>query len=206
MNGQILWIRHGLCRDGLCRPRAHARPDSPLTIRGILQVLAKARELRDRDLRPNLVLTSPLPRALMSAKILAEVLQSPLAAPTSLFAEWRAPDCVLGVDAESYPSEYREWREQRFRNPETALPGGESLTALMRRARSALSLAQEEAGRHGPTLIVSHRVLIGAIAAVTLGVTSPQETFSAASSFSLEPATVWPAQPTPTAGLPRWTR
>ncbi len=203
MNGQVLWIRHGTCLDGLCRPRAHARPDTPLTTRGTAEVVSTARWLLDRNAKPNVILTSTLLRATMTAGILAEILDVPIAPPDPLYAEWRAPDCVLGLSSEEYPSEYQAWRSERLRDPDSALPGGESLTALRQRVLEAVSRAHEAAQR-GVALIVSHRVFIGAVAANLNGARSPQDTFQAARDFRLGPAMVWPACPTPRAGPPRW--
>ncbi|MEV4753656.1 histidine phosphatase family protein [Micromonospora sp. NPDC049559] len=189
---RVLWIRHGTSLDGLCRPHAHARPETPLTLRGVAEIATAARDLRDRNIRPDLILTSPLPRATTSAAILAEILGATLAPPDPLYAEWRAPDCVLGIGQDDYPREYQAWRDERFRHPESALPGGESLAALQRRARSAASLSQDQTGPHSLTLIVSHRVFIGAVAASATDARSPQGTFRTARNFSLGPAAIWP--------------
>jgi broad specificity phosphatase PhoE len=199
MNDRVIWMRHGTCLDGLCRPHAHARPDTPLTRRGVAEVVSAARRLLDRNVRPAVILTSPLPRATTSANILAETLGVPLASPDPLYAEWGAPDCVLGLDPDNYPVEYQAWRSDRLRHPESALPGGESLAALRQRAIAAASRARE-AAQQGTALIVSHRVFIGAVAANLKGARSPQEVFQAARDFRLDPAMVWPACPTPRAG------
>ncbi|MFI6758859.1 histidine phosphatase family protein [Micromonospora sp. NPDC050417] len=203
MSDRVLWMRHGTCLDGLCRPHAHARPDTPLTTRGVAEVISTARWLLDRNARPNVILTSTLLRATMSAGILAEILNVPIAPPNPLYAEWRAPDCVLGLSPDEYPREYQAWRSERLRDPDSALHGGESLTALRQRALEAVSRANE-AAQQGVALIVSHRVFIGALAANLNGVRSPQDTFQAARDFRLGPAMVWPACPTPRAGPPRW--
>ncbi|WP_194821587.1 histidine phosphatase family protein [Micromonospora sp. S-DT3-3-22] len=187
-----LWIRHGTSLDGITRPHAHARPDTPLTARGAAQIAATAHALRDRGVRPAIVLTSPHPRAATSAEILAALLGVPLAAPNSLYAEWRAPDCVLGKGPDDYPAEYQTWRANRLRDPDSALPGGESLTALYERAMAAATILGHPV--EGSTaLIVSHRVLIGAVAAITTGASRSPDVFQAARRFSLAPAGIWPA-------------
>lgn len=203
MSDPVFWMRHGTCLDGLCRPHAHARPDTPLTTHGVAEVVSAARWLLDRSARPNVILTSTLLRATMSAGILAEILDVPIAPPDPLYAEWRAPDCVLGLSPDEYPSEYQAWRSERLRDPDSALHGGESLTALRQRALEAVSRVNE-AAQQGVALIVSHRVFIGAVAANLNGVRSPQDTFQAARDFRLGPAMVWPACPTTRAGPPRW--
>ncbi|WP_422738117.1 histidine phosphatase family protein [Micromonospora sp. WMMD729] len=187
-----LWIRHGTSRDGITRPHAHARPDTPLSARGAAQIAATAHALRDRGVHPAIVLTSPHPRAATSAKILAALLGVPRATPNPLYAEWRAPDCVLGKGPDEYPSEYQTWRTDRLRDPDSALAGGESLTALYGRAMAAAVILGHLAGRN-TALIVSHRVFIGAVAAITAGANRPQDVFEAARRFTLAPAGAWPA-------------
>lgn len=187
-----LWIRHGTSLDGITRPQAHARPDTPLSARGAAQIAATAHALRYRGVRPAIVLTSPHPRAATSAEILAAMLGVPLAAPNPLYAEWRAPDCVLGKGPDEYPSEYQTWRSGRLRDPDSALAGGESLTALHERAMAASAILGHPVEGHA-ALIVSHRMLIGAVAAITAGVSRSQDVFQAARRFTLAPAGVWPA-------------
>ncbi|MET8251487.1 histidine phosphatase family protein [Micromonospora sp. NPDC005197] len=187
-----LWIRHGSSLDGITRPHAHARPDTPLTARGAAQIAATAHALRDCGIRPAIVLTSPHPRATTSAEILAALLGVPLAAPNPLYAEWRAPDCVLGKEPDDYPPEYRTWRTHRLRDPDSTLIGGESLTALYQRATAASAILGH-ASEGITALIVSHRVLIGAVAAITAGASDPQDVFQAACRFTLAPAGIWPA-------------
>ncbi|MGY4912552.1 histidine phosphatase family protein [Micromonospora aurantiaca (nom. illeg.)] len=187
-----LWIRHGTSLDGITRPHAHARPDTPLTARGAAQIAATAHALRDRGVRPAIVLTSPHLRAATSAEILAAMLGARLATPNPLYAEWRAPDCVLGKGPDEYPSEYQTWRTDRLRDPNSALAGGESLTALYERATAASAILGH-AGKGSTALIVSHRMLIGAVAAITAGASRPQDVFQAARRFTLAPAGIWPA-------------
>lgn len=186
-----LWIRHGTSLDGITRPHAHARPDTPLTARGAAQIAATAHTLRDRGVLPTIVFTSPHPRATTSAQILAALLGLPLATPNPLYAEWRPPDCVLGKGPDEYPLAYQTWRRDRLRDPDSALAGGESLTALYERAMAAAAVLRHSV--EGTTaLIVSHRVLIGAVAAIIAGASRPQDVFQAARRFTLAPAGIWP--------------
>ncbi|MET7469062.1 histidine phosphatase family protein [Micromonospora sp. NPDC005599] len=186
-----LWIRHGTSLDGITRPHAHARPDTPLTARGAAQIAATAHTLRDSGVRPAIVLTSPHPRATTSAEIVAALLGAPLAAPNPLYAEWRPPDCVLGKGPDEYPLEYQTWRRDRLRDPDSALAGGESLAALYERAMAAATVLGHPV-EENTRLIVSHRVLIGAVAAIAAGASCPQDVFQAARRFTLAPAGIWP--------------
>ncbi|MGH3694157.1 MAG: histidine phosphatase family protein [Pseudonocardiaceae bacterium] len=109
----------------------------------------------------------------------------------SAFAEWRAPHCVLGLAPRQYPPGYSAWRNQRAHNPDSALPGGESLPTLAERALEATTTAHDLATQHGPVLIVSHRLLIGAVAALHHGDRHPADIFGYASDFPPCPAHLW---------------
>lgn len=189
-----VWMRHGTSDDGLCRPGAHARPHSPLTIGGMIEAEQTARRFRDHHRQPVLITSSPLRRARETASIMAEVLSARLVPPVAVFAEWRAPHCVLGRTATQYPPDYLIWREQRAHAPDTALPGGESLRAFVARALDADTLARDLAAEHGPVLIVSHRLLIGAVAALHAGHRRPADVFGYASHLRLSPAQPWTSQ------------
>lgn len=195
MNPAVLWMRHGTSEDGLCSPAAHARPSSPLTIGGGVEAELTAHELREHRWQPTLIVASPLRRAQQTAAIVSGVLGTRPAEPIIAFAEWRAPDCVLGRAPTQYPPGYIAWREQRARNPDSVLPGGESLRAFAERAHEAATIAHDHATEHGPVLVVSHRLLIGAVAALYRGYRQPGEIFGYASDFRLAPAHLWAAPP-----------
>lgn len=183
-----IWFRHGTCEDGLRRPRAHARPDSPHTEQGEHEVIAAA---ASHDEAVALILTSPLPRAVASAIILGKHWRVPVAPPDELLAEWRAPTCVLGREPAEYPPAYLSWRRRRLTEPDSSLPGGESLRALRDRAASAREHVQTLADRIGTIAVVSHRVFIGCIAARSAGVDDPAEMFMFARTFGIRPAGSW---------------
>jgi probable phosphoglycerate mutase len=186
-----LWIRHGTCADGLLRPGTHARPNSPLTHYGLREIQRAAQHLDHEDWIPQFVVASPLPRALDTARLLADFLGTPPPVTQPVLTEWRAPDCVLGLSPERYPATYRAWRRQRAQRIEAALPGGESLRAFASRARDAQTLAAELADRHGRVLLVSHRLLIGAIAGLHDRCHEPADLFNFAVRFALSPAQLW---------------
>jgi probable phosphoglycerate mutase len=189
----LLWMRHGTCDDGLCRPGAHARPRSPLTVAGIVEAELTARELHQHRWQPTLVVPSPLLRARQTAAVAANTLAARVAEPISAFAEWQAPYCVLGRTSSQYPPDYLTWRERRAHEPSSALPGGESLGAFADRAVEATTIAHDLARENSPVLIVSHRLLIGAVAALNHGYRQPADVFGFASDFRLAPAHLWAA-------------
>jgi probable phosphoglycerate mutase len=187
----VRWMRHGTSDDGLCRPGAHARPGSPLTIGGAVEAELTAHELRNHRWHPALIVSSPLRRARQTAAIVAGALDAHIAEPISAFTEWQAPDCVLGRAPNQYPPAYVAWREQRARNPDSALPGGESLRVFAERAHAATTTAHDLAAEHGPVLIVSHLLLIGAVASLHRGSRHPADIFDYASGFRLAPVQLW---------------
>lgn len=191
MTAAAVWMRHGTCDDGLNRPGAHARPCSPLTITGIAEVELAARGLHRHRWQPVLIVPSPLRRARQTATIIADRLPTRLAEPVVAFAEWRAPECVRGLAPSQYPPDYLAWREQRAHPPDSALPGGESLRAFAERALEAATIADDLAAEHGPVLIVSHRLLIGAVAALRHGYRHPADVFRYASDFRLASTHLW---------------
>jgi broad specificity phosphatase PhoE len=195
MNPAVLWMRHGTSNDGLCHPRAHPHPGSPLSIAGAVETQLTARYLCSQRWQPALVGSSPLRRARQTAVIVTDTLATRLAEPQGAFAEWRAPDCVLGRSPNQYPPEYVAWREQRARHPDSALLGGESLHVFAERAARATATAHDLAAEHGPLLIVSHKLLIGAVAGLHRGYRHPADIFSHASGFRLAPASLWAAPP-----------
>lgn len=192
---QIGWMRHGTSQDGEQRPRAHARPDTELSERGRAEAVATAAQLRAQT--PSLIIASPLRRTAITAELLADALGVPLVADVGEIVEWRAPDCVLGVAPEEYPPQYRHWRENREQRPRSALPGGESLSQFNERAARAAQVVRGYAERFGPgpVIAVSHKLLIGAIAAHHTGIHEPGAVFTHATSFALAPASVWWAGP-----------
>jgi broad specificity phosphatase PhoE len=194
MNPTVRWMRHGTCDDGLCRPGAHARPESALTIGGAVEVELIARELRGHRWQPTLVAPSPLRRAYQTASIVNGIFGAHLVQPVATFTEWQAPHCVLGRTAAQYPPDYLIWRDQRARELDRALPGGESLRAFAERAIEATDIARDLAAENGPVLVVSHRLLIGAVAALHRGYRRPGDVFGFASDFRLAPAHLWAPQ------------
>lgn len=190
MSSKLFWMRHGTCRDGRDKPHAHPQPESPLTPDGAVEVRDRAQSLDLPTARP-LVVSSPLLRARQTARIVAHSLGADLAPPVEVFAEWRAPDCVLGLTPAHYPTSYDHWRRIRARHPETSLSGGESLGTFADRAAQAATAAQNLSDCYRAVVIVSHRLLIGAVAALNGGHRDPGEIFAFASDFALPPATTW---------------
>lgn len=192
MTMSLVWMRHGACNDGISRPDAHARPESPLSPQGTRQVARTAHALAAAGITSGAVASSTLLRARTTARIVADIAGLALLEPNSVFDEWRAPTCVLGRTPAQYPDAYIDWRLLRSRRPETSLPGGESLIDFSRRAEDALDEAMRLAEQETYVLIVSHRLLIGAVAALHDGVVDPAQTFDRARNYALAPAAMMP--------------
>ncbi|MGH3736179.1 MAG: histidine phosphatase family protein [Micromonosporaceae bacterium] len=192
---RLVWMRHGTCGDGLQEPAIHAWPDSPLTALGRVEAAVTARRLESAGWRPAVVVASPLPRTVATATLVASHLGSTLGEPDLVFAEWAAPYCVRGLGPMQYPPEYLDWQRKRNSDPDSALPGGESLRALRKRTGAARDHARQLANRFGRVLVVSHKVLIGSVAALDRGVSDPSTMFDIAREFPLLPAGLWPVPP-----------
>lgn len=191
MSATVTWMRHGTCADGFHRPDAHARPRSLLTRLGARQAERAAQTLRTSEMTDGVIASSTLLRARSTARIVSELAGLTLAPADSTFDEWRAPTCVLGRSPTQYPDAYVEWRKRRAKDPRSALPGGESLVEFHGRARRALTAAELLAEADTPVVIVSHRLLIGAIAAISAGADDPVAVFDHARLFELRPAETW---------------
>lgn len=149
------------------RPGHHAPPDAPLSAEGRAQI-HRALPLPEGI---TAIVTSPLLRARQTADLLSHLTGIPVINTSPLLAEWRAPSIVIGQTPETYPPEYRAWREQRAANPSLACGDGESLAELYDRAgRCAEYLGCAADGRaRGTVLAVSHKLLLSVLIQLTAG-------------------------------------
>ncbi|MDI9370601.1 MAG: histidine phosphatase family protein [Synergistaceae bacterium] len=164
----VLLVRHGECRgnsEGLFR----GRTDFPLNETGLRQAGEVASEVA--GLRPDVVLTSPLTRAVQTAEAIAR-------------------ECGVGVKVEEgfiniglggwegrlkkdiakdHPEEWRLWLE----SPELLrLEGAESMDAVQKRSLEALDRIMSK--HRGKTVVaVSHRTVIMPLLAGCLGIRPP---------------------------------
>ena len=79
----LILIRHA---NALSAYEARVQTDAerPLSQAGLVKAAASAQELLRQSLRPNIILTSPLLRAVQTAEILAQHLQAPVSKETVL--------------------------------------------------------------------------------------------------------------------------
>ena len=162
----IVLVRHGETdwnRERIFRGRA----DISLNDNGLEQARKTARALRDMPVEA--VYSSPLSRALMTAREIASVFNLPVETVEAFndidFGEWEGmPVRDVG---EKYPAEFRRWRETPHLE---APPGGEAFPAVRERAGRQLDrLAGSR--ESGALVVVTHRVVLKLllIAALKLG-------------------------------------
>ena len=139
-HGQTEWNRTG---------RRQGRFDSPLTAAGLAQAHRHAELLRTTDI--DLIFTSPLGRARVTAEIIAEAVGAPVHVHHGL-AEVHHGDFTGMTGAEiacRAPERARDKYHWRF-------PGGESYADADERAAAALQAITQDARR---PLIVSHEMI-----------------------------------------------
>jgi broad specificity phosphatase PhoE len=148
---EIYLVRHGQT-DGNLQGFYQSRIDSPLNRNGKIQVLKLAERLKNTDFQ--IVLSSDLSRALQTAEILLDGRNIPLRMDPGLSElNLGMLDGMLVSDMEKeYPDFVRKWRSKPSG---IRWPGGESLSALQKRAWKVVSesllLCPE-----GRILVVSH--------------------------------------------------
>ncbi|MFJ2958593.1 histidine phosphatase family protein [Streptomyces sp. NPDC087270] len=168
-----IWLMRHAAYEGH-HPGHHAPPDASLSAEGRVQVR------RAFPLPPSItaIVTSPLLRASETADLLSQLTGIPVIDTTPLLAEWRAPSMVIGHTPDTYPPEYRAWREHRATNPSLACGDGESLAELYDRAsRCAEYLAEVCRGRNGDVLALSHNVLLSALTCLNTRSQNPEAAF-----------------------------
>ncbi|WP_283138006.1 bifunctional RNase H/acid phosphatase [Rhizohabitans arisaemae] len=129
----LLLLRHGQTPLSVER-RFSGLGDVELTEQGVAQAEAAARRLA-REPRIDVVVSSPLTRAMQTARIVAGALDLPVQAVEGLreadFGEWEGH--TFGEIRDKWPDELTRWLD----DPGVAPPGGESFTAAARRVKDA---------------------------------------------------------------------
>jgi probable phosphoglycerate mutase len=133
--------------------RFAGRGDIPLTSAGLKQAAAAATRLADRG-GIDVVLTSPLRRALRTAEMVADATDVPLAVDPDLvetdFGDWEG--LTFGEVLARWPDEMAAWQADVSAAP----PGGESFAAVAGRVNGALDRLLTE--RKGQTIVVVSHV------------------------------------------------
>lgn len=128
----------------------------PLTSRGVGQAERVAAQLSSSSAVR--VLSSPATRALQTAAIIAQHLDLPFRVHLDL-REW-VPDLSHQWSLAVVERAAREYRERDGEWPTGEQRGWETATGLRARALGAL---RSDSGAIGPTIVVAHEMLIGAL-------------------------------------------
>lgn len=157
MTGLVL-IRHGET-DWNVAGRYQGQADPPLNNRGLEQAHQLARELRSSP--PDVIYTSPLLRAVQTAKIITEAFGMPLHEDSRLMeihqGDWQTR---LRSEIESlYPELFRRWETEPW---QVTPPGGEHLSQVQERIYAAVD---DILPRHADQQVgmVTHRIPIALI-------------------------------------------
>lgn len=155
---RLVLIRHGET-DWNIEGRYQGQADPPLNAVGIEQAEELAEALR--KVRPEVLYSSPLKRALQTAQIISERLKIPVITDPRLMeinqGEW---ETRLRSEIEhDYPELFRAWQTKPW---EVTPPGGENLHTVKARVYQAIDeiLQQDHRGTIG---VVTHRIPIALI-------------------------------------------
>lgn len=159
-HGETAWSARGVYS---------GRRDIPLTARGTRQAAEAGRRLENAGV--DLIVASPLRRALDTAGAIAETTGAPVTADARLTEVDYGP--LEGLDRaaalERHGEEYANWRERPFH---ATPPGVEPLGSALARARAAV----EDALAGGTPVIVAHQGILRLVL-VALEAIEPREYF-----------------------------
>ncbi len=166
---ELIVVRHGQSR-GNVEGRFGGHGPTPLTAHGRLQAAAAGARLA-AELAPEVLISSDLPRALETARAIAQATGLEIATDPGLrersVGSW---DDLLFTDvAERYPD---EWRRMTERERGFAPPGAEKIDEVFARVGAAVDrLVEAHAGRR--VAVVSHGIAIFHMFAHICGLGSP---------------------------------
>ena len=166
---RLFLVRHGQTAESARRAYS-GRRDVPLTEHGREQARSAGERLRDAGV--DAIYSSPLGRAVDTARLIGEVTGAPVTVDERLIEVGYGP--LEGLDRqdarERFGSLYQKWREDPMGSP---VPGGEPLPKALERARSATSEAI--AAARCP-VIVGHQGILRLVLAA-LGRIQPDDYF-----------------------------
>ncbi len=150
---KIVLLRHGENRANLTKQFSYRVVDYPLNEKGILQAQQTGHFLKGKQI--NAIFSSPLKRALQTARIVAEILGLSVTT-TEAFREINVGELELKAPTEEVWQTYREViKDWISGKPETTFPDGENYHQLWQRFHRGLT---EITARHTgeKILIVGH--------------------------------------------------
>ena len=162
----LYFVRHGQTDWNLQR-RFQSRSDIPLNATGISQAKCIQTEFRKRKLNFQAVYSSPMGRAVETAKIIITGSGLTIQIEPS-FVELDLGDFEGGFEddlSEKYGENYRVWRASAFT---IAAPGGETIFEAASRVTDAL-FGMKQSAIDGDVLIVAHQNIFMAMKAAISG-------------------------------------
>jgi broad specificity phosphatase PhoE len=149
----IFFVRHGESSANILRIFDNCSGDYPLTDLGLQQCEATATWFSQKPIQA--IYSSPIPRALETARIISLKIKKPVTVLQEL-KEFRIGDLegqpMSGPALETYFQVLQEWRNG---NMEVAFPNGETYTELIKRFMVAINKISTE-NPDGDALVVGH--------------------------------------------------
>lgn len=140
-------------------PGYHAPDDAELSSEGRRAAVAATGSLPTVAV----IVSSPLPRALQTAELLAEHSGIPLLNVLPELREWRSPITVQGIPPANFPEDYAVWRARRILDSTSRYGDGESERELTERAERARGRLDVLVAENGPVLAVTHKMFLRAL-------------------------------------------
>jgi len=164
---KLYFLRHGESTANLRKEFSNDHSKHPLTGKGAIQARAAARDMQGLPI--DRIYTSPVLRAVQTARILSDELKAPLEI-TEALREWsvgiyEGTTDPLGWELHRQVQEY--WFERHYY--ESKIPGGESFYQIQERFVPFISkLMQGSNGSQGNIVLVGHGGLYKAMLPVIL--------------------------------------
>jgi probable phosphoglycerate mutase len=155
---QLILVRHGETLWNIER-RMQGHRDSPLTDKGLLQARLAGRRLKDEAF--SALYSSDLGRAHQTARCIADETGHSIIGDARLRERhFGAFEGLTAAEiAARYPEDYERFR---LRDPDYAVPGGESAAAFSARCLACLEeIAQRHYGE--PVVVVTHGLVLDAL-------------------------------------------
>lgn len=164
---EIIFIRHG--RSKADDERKHeGRYDSPLTNVGREQVNKRAESIKNKDIKINKIITSPLKRAKETAEIIAKSLKCEIEVDN----DWIEFDNGLLAEL-TYKEADKKYPKPKFRNPYQRIAKGSGESSWHLHSRSIKALEKIIQKPENNYLVVAHGGILNATIRMIVGAQPP---------------------------------
>lgn len=157
MTSNIYFLRHGEDESLHSVHKVHPYPSCELSKIGKESISNNIEKLK--DIKVDVILCSPIKRALQSAQIIANGLDVPLIVRDE-FSEWCPPSSIYGKSVKGYSNEYSAWRLVRHKYPNSFVQDGESMNEVYKRIVAGKDIIEEFSQEYSNIVIVSHLVYL----------------------------------------------